>query len=187
MKVALVPPSSVGSALTVARLPLLLVTVTVLGPGGKTFIPMLTGTCRFCPTAMASPPFTLTVGAVTVAMICAALAGGLNPAGTPTVRRLVPVASGANAVARFSVSPGLNIAGLPMIVPTAGVPLVTGTLTVNPPRTDCPKMAGTKVSGSSTAGTTDSDVVVERNVVLTSPVAKTNPAGCSATFPVSNA
>src|SRR5207249_8226436 len=129
VKVALVPPSSVGSALTVARLPLLLVTVTVLGPGGKTFIPMLAGTCRFCPTAMASPPFTLTVGAVTVAMICAALAGGLNPAGTPTVGPQSAVEGGANAVARCSVSPGLNTAGRPTIVPTAGVPLVTGTLT----------------------------------------------------------
>src|SRR5262245_50310659 len=90
---------------------------------------------------------------VTVAVISRRLLGVLKPAGTSTVSRVVPAALGANAVLELKLSPGLNTAGLPAIVPTAGVPLVTGTLTVSPPRTDW-KPANAIVSASSIAGAT---------------------------------
>src|SRR5438093_9033593 len=75
-----------------------------------------------------------------------------KPEGTPTVRTVVPAVLGANAVLALTLSPGLKTAGLPTIDPTPGGPLVTGTLTVKPPRTACWLWKFKKV-GSSIAGT----------------------------------
>src|SRR5437667_5056254 len=100
------------------------------------------------------------LGAVTVAVTSWALLGVLKPAGTPTVSTLVPPTPGAKAVLELKLSPGLKIAGLPTIVPTAGVPLVTGTLTVSPPRTAW--LANAMVAWSSRAGATYSVVLLEK-------------------------
>src|SRR5205807_2368849 len=89
-------------------------------------------------------------------------------AGTPTVSTLMPAATGANAVFALLLSPGLKTAGLPTIVPTDVVPLVTGTLTVSPPRTAC-CCWNASVVGSSTAGATNSGVLPEKLVVVKSP------------------
>src|SRR5439155_22926019 len=90
------------------------------------------------------------------------LLGVLKPAGTPTVRTLMPTATGWKAVLELELSPGLKTAGLPTIVPTEGVPLVTGTFTVSPPRTAC-WLWMVRVFGSNIAGTTVSPVSVKRS------------------------
>src|SRR5437016_10058988 len=104
--------------------------------------------------------------AVTVTVLSRRSAGMLKPAGTPTVSTVVPPAAGANALLELTLSPGLKIAGLPTIVPTAGVPLVTGTLTVSPPRTAW--LANAMVAWSSRAGATYSVVLLEKLVVVRS-------------------
>ena len=135
-------------------------------------------------------------GAVTVAVNWRPLLGVLKPAGTPTVSTLMPAATGANAVLALLLSPGLKTAGLPTIVPTDVVPLVTGTLTVRPPRTACwPWKAS--VVGSSTAGPTASGMLPEKLVVVKSPptpkaqlpepLQNTKPDGPNATGSVSGA
>src|SRR5437899_8240151 len=89
------------------------------------------------------------------------------------------------ALLLLKLSPGLKTAGLPTIVPTEVVPLVTGTFTVSPPRTACWLWKVRKV-GSSIAGMTVSPVSAEKLVVVKSPVQKkkgqnTKPEGCTAT------
>ena len=67
--------------------------------------------------------------------------GVLKPLGGPTVKVLVPTATAwkvADPAAWFAEN-GTGV----VIVPVAGVPLVIGTWTVRPPRTDC---NATKVS-----------------------------------------
>src|SRR5437899_8752610 len=65
------------------------------------------------------------------------------------------------ALLLLKLSPGLKTAGLPTIVPTEVVPLVTGTFTVSPPRTACWLWKVRKV-GSSIAGMTVNPVSAEK-------------------------
>src|SRR5439155_239469 len=130
------PTATVPSAVTVAIDVALLgtLTVTAVGLGGAASTKICTATCKSLPTVIglgdAPRP-----GALTVAVIWRPLLGVLKPAGTPTVRILMPAATGWKAVLELELSPGLKTAGLPTIVPTEVVPLVTGTFTVSPPRT----------------------------------------------------
>src|SRR5918996_2369430 len=74
------------------------------------------------------------LGASTVAVICRKVVGVLNPAGTPTWIVLWPAPAGSNsavAVAWF----GPKVSGDATMTPTLGVPDVTGTCTLTPPRT----------------------------------------------------
>ena len=57
-------------------------------------------------------------GAVTVAVIDWRLLGVWKPAGVVTLIVVVPAVAGSKAVPKFTVSPALNTAGLPTIVPT---------------------------------------------------------------------
>jgi hypothetical protein len=76
-------------------------------------------------------------GAVTWATTDCKLFGVWKPAGVVRPIVVSPDVSGLKAVSKFSVSPALNTAGLPTMVPTFVSELVTGTCTVSPPRSGC--------------------------------------------------
>ena len=189
----MLPPATVPSALTVAIDVAVVgtLTVTAVGLGDAASKKTCTDTCKSLPTVTALGD-TTRPGGVTVAVIWRPLLGVLKPAGTPTVRILMPTARGWKAVLELELSPGLKTAGLPTIVPTEGVPLVTGTFTVSPPRTAC-WLWMVRVFGSNIAGTTVSPVSVKRLVVVKSPVKhmkkgqNTKPEGCSPTDCISGA
>src|SRR5437870_12146701 len=88
-----------------------------------------------------------------VAVIWRPLLGVLKPAGTPTVRILMPAARGWKAVLELELSPGLRSEERRVGKECRGGLLVTGSFTVSAPRTACWRWKFRKV-GSSIAGMT---------------------------------
>ena len=111
------------------------------GAGAPSRAPLM-NTWRSLPTVVL---LMLIAGSSTVAVIDWRLVGVWKPAGVVMLIVVVPAVAGLNAVAKFIVSPALNTAGLPTIVPTLVSELVTETFTVvNRPA--APATAGSSAS-----------------------------------------
>ena len=124
VNISVVPPVTVSLFEMIAAPPL--VTVTVTGFCGVTGRQMFVVTSRFTP--VVTLPMLIIGAAVTVAVICVYCDGVLKPAGVPTVRLVIPAATGWKVVEPLD-APEANTTGLVVIVPIAVLELVTGTLT----------------------------------------------------------
>ena len=76
-------------------------------------------------------------GVPTVAVRVLKFAGALNPDGTSAVSVVVPIAVGSNCVMP-ALDPPVIVTGEVVMIPTAGLELVTGTLAEKPPPTTGP-------------------------------------------------
>src|SRR5215212_4606872 len=122
----------------------------------------------------------------TVAVTCRRLLGVEKVPGGEMVMIVVPTVAGSNCTVSDE-SPAWKIAGLFTIVPTAGLELVTSTVTSAwPPRRDCGAATVRKVGSSRTASIVSVRLVAVVVVVRLAPVtgAKLKPDGWTVTVRV---